>query len=60
MTDRVAQLGALVESIRKAELALEVARLQRDADELEAAEARLATLRERHGRLSGWLTEGGQ
>ena len=55
MSDRVAELEALVEELRSAETALEVARLQHDAAELEAAEATLATLRERHGRLSGWL-----
>ena len=55
MSERTAALEALVEQLRAAELALEVAQATHDAGELEAAEARLAALRERHGRMSGWL-----
>ena len=57
MTTRTEQLEHLVESIRSAELALEVAQATHDAGEIEAAEASLARLREAHGRLSGWLQE---
>jgi exonuclease VII small subunit len=57
MTDRTARLEQLVDEIRSAELALEVARLAHDAAELEAAERHLERLRERHARESGWLVE---
>jgi len=65
MTDaRTEQLEQLVDEIREAELALEAAEaLARCAEpgaqsELEAAEAHLARLRERHARESGWNLEG--
>jgi hypothetical protein len=55
---RIHQLEQLVAAIREATLALEVARLAGDADELEAAERHLEHLRDRHARESGWLVEG--
>ena len=66
MTTRTEQLEHLVESIRSAELALEVAQLQArggDADalaELGDAEQRLERLRTEHARASGWLVEGAE
>ena len=60
MTDRTERLEDLVESIRIAELAVEVARATHNSAELADAEATLARLREAHGRLSGWLVEGAE
>jgi len=64
MADRIRQLETIVEQLREAELALEVAQaLARCGEpgaqaELEAAEQHLATLREQHARESGWNLEG--
>ena len=66
MSDRVAALERLVDALRSAELALEVAQLQArggDADalaELADAEQRLERLRTEHARASGWLQEGAE
>ena len=66
MTTRTEQLERLVEELREAQLALEVAQLQArggDADalaELADAEQRLERLRTEHARASGWLQEGAE